>query len=68
VHRLRRKRRERARQRLQPCSRRTVRDGRKKDGFGVVGVEEVALVLGLTGLVCSSLTKIEGGEKLPTFN
>ena len=25
---------------LQPCSRRTVRHGRKKDGFGAVGMEE----------------------------
>jgi hypothetical protein len=30
-------------QHLQPCSRRTVRHGQKKDGFGVVGMEEVSV-------------------------
>jgi hypothetical protein len=28
------------RQHLQPCNRRTVRDGRKKDGFGAARMEE----------------------------
>jgi hypothetical protein len=40
VHRLRRERRGRVRQRLQPCSRRTVRKDRKNDGVGVVGMGE----------------------------
>jgi hypothetical protein len=40
VHRLRPERRGGVLQHLQPCSRRTVRHGQKKDGFGAVGMEE----------------------------
>jgi hypothetical protein len=42
VHRLRPERRGGVLQHLQPCSRRTVRNGRKKDGVGVGGMEEGA--------------------------
>ena len=40
MHRLRPKRSGGVRQHLQPCSRRTVRHGQKKDGFGAVVMEE----------------------------
>ena len=41
MHRLRPERRGGVLQHLHPCSRRTVLKGRKKDGIGAVGTEEV---------------------------
>lgn len=48
---------------MQPCSRRTVRHGRKKDGVGAVGMEEKCLLS--EAYVTKRLSVFAGGCMLP---
>jgi hypothetical protein len=64
VHRLRPERRGGVRQHLQPCSRRTVRNGRKKDEFGVVGMEERGLICPMTEAVRPKIARVHAKRRV----